>query len=450
MFKFLKEKIGGFFKKEEKEKPKEEKKVSSVKKEKKTKDSKISKGAAKKVEKSAVKTEKAIVQKAEESVELAEEKHYETDSSESIVQASSETKENKGFFGFFKKRGKGAEAIGEQTSEEKLKETAETIKEEIPMNFDSGKLKYEPDIEGIKEKLEEKEEKSGFFSRLAQRLTTSELKDDEFNEFFDEFEMTLLESNVALEVVDEFRKILHAELVGKRFKEKEVEGKIKDVLKKAIDEILIEGEDLIETINKKDGTFVILFFGINGSGKTTNISKLAFMLKQKGISCVLGAGDTFRAASIEQLENHASMLQVPIVKHNYQADPAAVAFDTVAYAKKNHIKVALIDTAGRMYTKTNLLQEMEKIVRVAKPDLKVFVGESITGNDATEQAKTFNESVGIDGIILSKADIDEKSGAILSVSFVTKKPILFLGVGQRYEDLKVFKKKDVMKGLGLE
>jgi fused signal recognition particle receptor len=207
---------------------------------------------------------------------------------------------------------------------------------------------------------------------------------------------------------------------------------------------------LIGEIKKSLRPYTVLFFGINGSGKTTSIAKLAHKLKKEGISCVLAAGDTFRAAAIDQLEEHAKKLNVPIIKKDYGSDPAAVAFDAISYAKKNKVQAVLIDTAGRMYTASNLLKEMEKIVRISKPDLKLFVGESITGNDATEQARTFNDSVGIDGLILSKADIDEKAGTILSVSQVTGKPIYFLGMGQSYEDLQTFSKKTVLKNLGLE
>ncbi len=381
----------------------------------------------------------------------------------------------------------------EEGLEEAIKEEADKIEREASLKFETGKLKYEPDLEAVKEETpgeelveEEKksfwswgkkkkeevkeevkevvetpseelkeefdeEEKGGFFSKLKKKLSTSELKQEEFDELFEELEMILLENNVALVVVDKIRENLKNELVGKQFKKSEVEEKILDALKGAIDSVLIEGEDLLLKIKgKKNGPFVILFFGINGSGKTTSIAKLAWKLKEKGISCVLGAGDTFRAASIEQLETHANRLGVPIVKGEYGKDPSAVGFDTIIYAKKHGIKVVLIDTAGRMYTKSNLLKEMEKIVKVTKPDLKIFVGESITGNDATEQAKTFNETVGIDGIILSKADVDEKAGTILSVSYVTGKSIYYLGVGQGYKDLKEFKKEDVLKGLGLD
>ncbi|MEI6850112.1 MAG: signal recognition particle-docking protein FtsY, partial [archaeon] len=185
-------------------------------------------------------------------------------------------------------------------------------------------------------------------------------------------------------------------------------------------------------------------------GKTTSIAKIAHMLKENDISCVLAAGDTFRAAAVEQLKTHAERIGVPFVSSNYGSDPASVAFEAKKYAEHHKIKVVLIDTAGRMYTKSNLIKEMEKMIRISKPDLKMFVGESITGNDALEQCKTFNEAIGIDGIILSKADIDEKAGTILSVSHITHKPIYFLGMGQNYKDLLVFSKKEVLKNLGLD
>ena len=207
--------------------------------------------------------------------------------------------------------------------------------------------------------------------------------------------------------------------------------------------------ELKEIKNKKDLPYVIAFFGINGSGKTTSIAKIANMLKEKNISCVLAAGDTFRAASIEQLQIHADKIGVKLIKHTYGSDPAAVAFDAIKHAQSKNMEVVLIDTAGRMHSNTNLVDEMKKIVRVAKPDLKIFVGESITGNDCVEQAKTFNEAVGIDGIILAKADIDEKGGAAISVSYVTKKPILFFGTGQEYKDIEAFDKEKVMKNIGL-
>jgi len=208
---------------------------------------------------------------------------------------------------------------------------------------------------------------------------------------------------------------------------------------------------LIEEIeNKKEKPYIIAFFGINGSGKTTTIAKLASMLKEMKISCVLAASDTFRAASIEQLQHNADKIGVKLIKHGYGSDPAAVAFDAIKHAKAKNIDVVLIDTAGRMHSNQNLIDELKKITRVTKPDLKIFVGESIAGNDCVEQAKTFNDAVGIDGIILAKADIDEKGGAAVSVSYVTKKPILYLGTGQKYGDLEPFNKEKIMNSIGLD
>lgn len=298
------------------------------------------------------------------------------------------------------------------------------------------------------EKAQE-EHKENFFTKLIRRIAQSPLSQEHFDELFMELELTLLENNVALEAVDAIRNNLAQALVNQQMKKTEAEARILQALKDAILALLIEPPNLCEEIKKSTPPYVILFFGINGTGKTTSIAKLAHLLKKEGISCVLAAADTFRAASIEQLKTHAARLQVPVIASQYGVDPASVAFDAIAYARKHNIKAVLIDTAGRMYTKENLLKEMEKIVRVAKPNLKLFVGESITGNDVIEQVRTFNDAIGIDGIILTKADIDEKAGTILSVSHVTHKPIYFLGTGQGMDDLMPFTKKEVLKNLDL-
>ncbi|MDO8460371.1 MAG: signal recognition particle-docking protein FtsY [Nanoarchaeota archaeon] len=409
MFESLKKKFTSWMK-TGKEKVKEKK--TSKKKEKVVKDKKISRKESKKEDKKAKKKE--IKEEVEEAEEIKEEEQE----------------------GFLEEQEKEEPILKEVSEEEESEdgEIAEQVEEEV------------------KEEVEEKpEEKQGFFARLAKKITTSELGEEDFNDFFNEFELTLLENNVALEVVDKLRELLSKELVGKRFKSAEAERRIGEALKRAIEGVLVESINLVDWI-KGSGKrpFVILFFGINGSGKTTTIAKMAYKLKKEGLSCVLAAGDTFRAASIEQLQIHGEKIGVEVIAQNYMSDPAAVAFDAIQYAKKNHIDVVLIDTAGRMHTKENLLREMEKIVRISQPDLKLFVGESITGNDVIEQAKKFKESVGIDGMILTKADVDEKAGAILSVGYVTGKPIYFLGIGQGYDDLQQFKKKTVLKNLGLE
>jgi len=379
-----------------------------------------------------------------------------------------------------------AEGIGFSLKASKKSKSQSTKKEKeinVPLEFEPGKLKYEPDLEKINEikkeieeqeindkskapietsleeaeqlinetEKEKEEPKENFFSKLMKRFSSSDrLTKEQFEEVFQELEIILLENNVAVEVVEKIKKDLEKDIVGMEIKRDKLYYQIIESLKISILDVLIEPPDLIQKIKEKQEPYVILFFGINGSGKTTSIAKLAHLLKKNNISSVMAAADTFRAASIEQLKVHGAVLGINVIARDYGSDPASVAFDAIQYAKKNHIKAVLIDTAGRMYTKHNLMKEMEKIVRVSKPDLKIFVGESITGNDATEQARTFNETAGIDGIILTKADVDDKAGTILSVSYVTKKPIFFLGTGQSYNDLTPFKKKDVLKHLGLE
>tara|TARA_Y100000310_G_C20689727_1_gene821421 strand:- start:2420 stop:3673 length:1254 start_codon:yes stop_codon:yes gene_type:complete len=358
----------------------------------------------------------------------------------------------------------------EKPVEEKLKEQADKIPEEQEVHLEPDAVKQ---FEGLKaeqsveeqikdlpkesiESPDTKEESQGFFSKLKKSLTTSVLTQEQFDEIFPDLEISLLQNNVSLSTVDKIRSSLSQDLVGlsiKRSEIKNIDKLILNSLKSAISSVLIEPPSLkeqVSTIKSSLSPYVILFFGINGSGKTTSIAKLAHLLKSKGISVCLTAADTFRAASIEQLEEHANKLKIPIIKSPYGSDPASVAHDAISYAKKNKIQAILIDTAGRMYTASNLMKEMEKIIKISNPDLKIFVGESITGNDATEQAKTFNEQFGIDGIILSKADIDEKAGTILSVSHTTNKPIYFLGTGQSYSDLVPFTKETVLKNLGLE
>jgi fused signal recognition particle receptor len=177
-----------------------------------------------------------------------------------------------------------------------------------------------------------------------------------------------------------------------------------------------------------------MFVGVNGTGKTLSIAKIAYQLIKQGKTCVLAAGDTFRAGAIEQLTVHAENLGVKIIKHGPGSDPAAVAFDAIEHAKAKHKDVVLLDTAGRMQTNYNLMDEMAKIKRVAKPDLVIFVGDALSGNDAVEQAKRFNEVVGIDGVILTKVDTDAKGGSALSIAYTIGKPLLYIGVGQKYED----------------
>ena len=349
---------------------------------------------------------------------------------------------------------------------EKLKSWTKKISEkagakseevELPVKFDPGRQKYEPDLEKIKEKIEEEVAKpgeEGFFKKVSSKIRKVKITEKEFEVYAEELEMLLLENNVALEVAEKMIKELNSKIVGKELLKREVDEEVKDCFKEIIEEILIEPFDIVGKIKEKNSEqtkepYVILFCGINGTGKTTTIAKIAEMLKKKGLSCVLAAADTFRAASIEQIKKHGDMLGIKVVSQEYGADPAAVGFDAIQYAKKNFINCVLIDTAGRMHTAKNLLKEIEKIVKVCKPDTKIFVGEATAGNDILEQVRSFDWSIGINGIILTKADTDEKGGTALSVGYVTKKPILFLGTGQEYEKIEVFDKGKFIKELGL-
>ncbi len=253
-------------------------------------------------------------------------------------------------------------------------------------------------------------------------------------------EIELLEADVALEVVEALLNEIKNELVGKKISpDDDVEEIVLDAIKNAIRNILSQEKiDLEEVIrkNKEIGKpTVIVFVGINGTGKTTTIAKLAYKLKNKGYRVVLAAGDTFRAGAIEQLEEHAKRVGVRVIKHKPGSDSAAVIYDAIEHAKAKNIDVVLADTAGRQATNINLMEEIKKVVRVTKPDLVIFVGDALTGNDAVYQAKEFDEAVGIDGVILTKVDADAKGGAALSIGYAIGKPILYLGVGQRYEDL---------------
>ena len=255
-----------------------------------------------------------------------------------------------------------------------------------------------------------------------------------------ELELALLESDVALEAVEALKAKLQQRLVGLRVAARgEIAPTIEKALKASLVELLsLESFDLQRLLARGDGPLVIAFVGVNGTGKTTTIARLAHWLQAQGRSVVLAAADTFRAGAIEQLEFHANKLGCKFIAHKAGGDPAAVAFDAVAHAKAKHRDVVLIDTAGRMQTNTNLMDEMAKIQRVAKPDMVMFVGDALAGNDAVEQARQFHATVGIDAVILTKLDVDAKGGAALSIASAIGRPIAFVGIGQDYEDLMPF------------
>jgi fused signal recognition particle receptor len=287
----------------------------------------------------------------------------------------------------------------------------------------------------------------GGLDRAVTKATTKELSDKNLKDAVWELQMVLVQNDVAVETAEHICDLTKERLLGTRTGRLE---NISSLFKTAIYESVLEvltpkyPLDLIEYVTQKKSkgeVTTILFVGVNGTGKTTTLAKVANMLKKKGFSVVIAAADTYRAGSIEQLERHAERLGIRIIKQDYGADAAAVAFDAIAHAKAKHIDVVLIDTAGRMQSNKNLLEEMKKIARVAEPDIKLFVGDALAGNDALSQAREFNAAIGIDGAILTKVDADPSGGAALSIAYVTERPVVLIGIGQGYDDIEPFDPK---------
>jgi fused signal recognition particle receptor len=279
---------------------------------------------------------------------------------------------------------------------------------------------------------------------IVERISKGELSDKDLDPILWDLQLQLISNDVAVDVATKVCDELKERLKGvtfPRFGDKS--APVKEVLHEAIEATMTTngGVDLLNLVAEKKAAgepLVILFVGINGTGKTTTIAKISKLLLDDGYSVVLASGDTYRAGAIEQLEEHARRLGVRVIKHKYGADAAAVSFDAVQHARAQGVDAVLIDTAGRMQTNRNLMDELEKIKRVVQPDYTVMVLDALIGNDAIEQAEAFNKHVGFDAAILTKVDADAKGGSSLSVSYLTGKPIIYVGVGQGYDDLQRF------------
>lgn len=352
----------------------------------------------------------------------------ETDTSDD--ETSDDKDEKSGFWSFGKKSSDNKEEPQEEESAEEIQEEEEPKKSHFwSRNKDNDSS----------EENDEDEEPCGMFSFI----TAKTISEKHLEDILWELEMGLLEGDVAMEVASAVVDSVKDDLVGRKIKRSnDITEYTYNALRNAVAEIIdIPGKSMTEMIEAKKAQgepLVVMFVGINGTGKTTTIGKLANYYLKKGYTPVIAAADTFRAGAIEQVNYHADKVGVKLIKHQKGSDPAAVAFDAVEHAKAQGKELVLIDTAGRMQTNTNLMDEMKKIKRVAKPDLVVFVGDALTGNDATQQASKFNEAIDLDGVILTKADADSKGGASLSIGYVIKKPILFLGMGQGYDDIKEY------------
>jgi fused signal recognition particle receptor len=280
------------------------------------------------------------------------------------------------------------------------------------------------------------------FSRAAKGIAQKELTEKVLDDILLDLQIALLESDVAQEVVEDISLKLKKELLGLKLeKEQEATEIVQSSLRTALADIFARTNsfDLIERIRTKKeakgGPFVVVFLGINGTGKTTTVAKIANLLRKAGFSVVMAAGDTHRAGAIEQLEQHANRLSLKIVKQRYGADPSSVGRDAYDHAKKNHIDIVLLDTAGRMQTSKNLMDEMGKIVRVVKPDAKLFIGDALAGNDTINKAREFFQYTNFDGAILTKVDADAKGGSAISIAHITSRPIVYIGMGQGYDDI---------------
>ncbi|MEK6972731.1 MAG: signal recognition particle-docking protein FtsY [archaeon] len=322
----------------------------------------------------------------------------------------------------------------EKPAAEPAKETQKITEVQKNGSIDLEKLKVD-DKREIKASVSATSQLKSFFSS---HIVISE---KDIDELLYDFELALLESDVDQDTATFLCEKIKKELVGKKIpKGKEFDNFIKQEIKNVFAEsICVEHQNILSLIkNKTEKPFVILFLGPNGAGKSTSMAKLTNLLQKNNLSVIWSASDTFRAAAIEQLEKHAERLNVRLVKHKYGSDPAAVAFDAVSSAKAKKIDLVLIDSAGRQDTNQNLMEELKKIVRVIKPDLKIFVGEALSGRSLLEQAKVFDKELSIDGFILTKIDTDTKGGTSISLLHTLKKPIFYIGIGQGYDDLLEF------------
>jgi fused signal recognition particle receptor len=274
------------------------------------------------------------------------------------------------------------------------------------------------------------------------------VSEKDISDALSELEMTLLESDVALPVCDAIIAHVREGLIGRHRKiGQSVDALVVGALKSALLEVLGNGFNLVDYIKTHSRPVKILFTGVNGTGKTTTVAKIGAYLKKQGYTVVIGGGDTYRAGALEQIGVHAERIGIKLIQHQEGADPSAVLFDSVQYAVSHNIDVVLADTAGRFHTKSNLMNQLEKIRRVMKPDLVVYVDEAVAGNDAVVRAAEFDRTVGADAIVLTKADMDSRGGAAISIAHTIGKPLMFLGTGQRYEDIIPFEPAQIVEEL---
>jgi signal recognition particle receptor subunit alpha len=312
-----------------------------------------------------------------------------------------------------------------------------------------------------------KEKSGGSFFGIFSRLTGNKvLFQDDLEPVLAKMRETLMKKNVAAEITDKLCQSVMVSLEGKKLGTfTTVTRTVNDALEEALARILTPKKpiDILQGVakaNEQGRPYSIVFVGVNGVGKSTNLAKVAAYLQSQRLKVCIAGCDTFRSGAIEQLKTHATFLGIPLYERGYNKDAAAVAMDGISRAKREGQNVILIDTAGRMQDNEPLMRALSKLINTNAPDLVLFVGEALVGNDAVDQLTKFNRCLVdladpatgkprlIDGIILTKFDtIDDKVGAAISMTYTTGQPIVFVGVGQKYGDLRRLNVKTVIKAL---
>lgn len=295
--------------------------------------------------------------------------------------------------------------------------------------------------------------KESFFSKLTRTIAGKSTIDDEV---LDNLEELLITSDVGVETTLKIIERIQNRVAKEKYLgTAELNAILKDEIVALLQENSIENTDLISSINNTK-PYVIMVVGVNGVGKTTTIAKLANQFKQEGKKVFLGAADTFRAAAIEQLCTWAERIDVPIVKQQMGADPASVAFDTLKSAVANDADVVIIDTAGRLHNKVNLMNELTKIKNVMKkivpnaPQEVLLVLDGSTGQNAFQQAVQFTKATEVTGLVITKLDGTAKGGVVIGISEQFKIPVRYIGVGEGMNDLKIFDRKEFIDSLFLK
>ncbi|MFH0737533.1 MAG: signal recognition particle-docking protein FtsY [Candidatus Micrarchaeota archaeon] len=462
MFDFLKKKIGGFIDgltKKEEEKPKEEISVKEA-----PAQAVIEEKPAVKIEAESKKKEPATKEKASPAKKEAHPKPEEKPAAHIKAEPKKEER---------KPERKPPIGIKKPEIEEKkpetgiVKEEAPIEKKPVPLMAPAPSKAPEPGIPqmhiiapkkvaeapaphkiAVKEEKPRERMKLGIVESVKSIITREvEINEGDVKEMLDGLELELLEADVDLGVAEAISADLRGRLIGSIVPKDKLHSFVSGSIKETLLSILANDKAFTfeERLEEVEKPLKIMFIGINGAGKTTTIAKVARLLQKSGKKVVFAAADTFRAAAIEQMDVHAQRLGVKMIKREYGSDPTSVAYDAVNYAKAHGIDAVLIDTAGRQDTNISLLNEMKKMGRVIKPDLKVYIGESIAGNAIIEQVSAFNREVGIDAVILTKLDCDPKGGTMLSLGKATGVPIIYVGMGQGYDDLERFDPQKIVE-----